>query len=251
MVLASPVIEEFLASLILLAIAVPFLIVFLVDRKNWWALIPAYTMAAIGLIVLASFRLAGELIAPLVMFAIALPFLVVFLVNRRNWWALIPAGVLALVGLAIVVVSQINPLLIGSAIMLAIALPFGIVYIANRENWWALIPAGVLASIGVTGFLANTIQDDLNETRILGGVLLVGLAMTFAAVWLLDRRPDTYWAKYPAAILFLSAILVAIFGVRIELIWAIGLIGLGLWLLIRAVRPHEKTKEPEKEKNVS
>lgn len=245
LILILPVIEDFLAPLILLAVAVPFLIIFLVNRRNWWALIPAYTLVAVGLIVLASSRLASVQLAPLVMFAIALPFLVVFLVDRRKWWALIPASALALVGLVIVLVSQINPLLVRPAIMFAIALPFVVVYVANRENWWALIPAGVLISVGVSALLANTIQDELNETRIRVGVLLAGLAMTFAAVWLLDRRPDTYWAKYPAGILALSAIFVVIFGIRIELIWAIGLVGLGVWLLIRAVLPRRKSKEPE------
>ena len=91
---------------VLSAIGVPFLYVFIRNRRHWWALIPAYVMFAVsGIIVLSHYNARGGVIGSYVMFAIAFPFFVVYLLNRANWWALIPAGVLSVIGAGIMVAS--------------------------------------------------------------------------------------------------------------------------------------------------
>jgi hypothetical protein len=97
--------SEAIGSYILVAIALVFLAVFLRNRSQWWALIPAYALLVIGVMIgLMELGLLNELLVPAyVLFAIAIPFFVAFARNRRLWWALIPGGVLAVVGLSFLV----------------------------------------------------------------------------------------------------------------------------------------------------
>jgi hypothetical protein len=111
-------------SLVLFGIALPFLVVFLVNRSRWWALIPAWVMALMGVITLLADRVLDEALGTIVLWGIALPFLVVFLLDRSRRWALIPAGVLGVVG--------IIPLL-------TVATPL--------RNWWPVLP--ILAGVGL------------------------------------------------------------------------------------------------------
>lgn len=97
---------ELIGAFVMFAIGVPFLYVYLRDRGNWWALIPAYVMGAIGLLILLTMVLRGELIGSYVMFAIAAPFLFVYLRDRRNWWALIPGGIMATIGVGLLVAGM-------------------------------------------------------------------------------------------------------------------------------------------------
>jgi hypothetical protein len=97
--------DEFIAAYVLAAIALPFLVVFLRDRAQWWALIPAYVLLAVGLMVglTASGVLTELLIPAYVMFAVAVPFLVVFALNPKVWWPLVTGGIMAIIGLAFLV----------------------------------------------------------------------------------------------------------------------------------------------------
>jgi hypothetical protein len=97
--------DEAVAFYVLLVIALPFFAVFLRDRALWWALIPAYVLLAIAVMVgLIGLGLLEDLLVPAyVLLAIALPFFVVYVRNRSYWWALIPGGILAVIGLAFLV----------------------------------------------------------------------------------------------------------------------------------------------------
>ncbi len=230
---------EAIGAIIMFSIALPFMAVYLVNRQHWWALIPAYTMTTIGLIIILSMTVRGEYIGAFVMFAIAFPFLVVFLVNRANWWALIPAGIMGAIGTIVFLVGLSNDESVGGLILFIIALPFFILFFNRRENWWALIPAGVLTSAGITALLATSGSLGATEERLLSGVMFGGLALTFGALWLLRRGPQTDWAKYPAGVLLVVALLVGLFGADSELVWPIGLVAFGVWLLWRGRRPEQ------------
>jgi len=102
---------------------------------------------------------------------------------------------------------------------------------ATRKRWWALIPAGVLLTLG----LVATYEDALGAPGELGGtVFFLGLAATFAALYLLPSV-NQHWAIWPALALGVVAILTLSFSGG----WVapVVLIAVGAWLLSRQSRP--------------
>ena len=97
--------DPFIAPFVLAVIALPFLVTFLRDRSQWWALIPTYILLAVGLMILLTEGglMDDDLVPPYVLFAIALPFFVVFARNTKQWWPLIPAGILSIVGISFLI----------------------------------------------------------------------------------------------------------------------------------------------------
>jgi hypothetical protein len=171
--------DELVAVYVLSAIALPFLVVFMCNRQHWWALIPAYVLLAIGVMIgLIEWRLLGNgFVATYVLTAIALPFLVVFVRDRQQWWALIPLYVLLAVGvmIALIEIDVLDDLLVPAYVMFAIAVPFFFVYARNPKNWWALIPGGIMALIGVSFLIAEALFQYVGAAALIiaGGWILV------------------------------------------------------------------------------
>jgi hypothetical protein len=177
--------DDAAAVLVLIAIAIPFLVVFLRNRKQWWALIPSYVLVAVALMIgLEGAGILGEpLVAPFVLMAIAIPFLVVFLRNRKQWWALIPAYVLAAVALMIGLEGAgiLREPLVAPYVLFAIAIPFFVVFARKPKRWWPLIPAVVLSIVGLSMLIAEDVGGYI------GPLVLVAVGVTIA-VRLLARR---------------------------------------------------------------
>ncbi|MCB8943415.1 MAG: hypothetical protein H6658_06645 [Ardenticatenaceae bacterium] len=112
---------SFVATFVLTAVALPFIIAFLLNRQQWALLIPAYVLLAVGIMVsLIEREMLTDLMIPAyVMFAIALPFFVVFGRNPHNWWALIPGGITAVIGLSFLVAEALTGYIMPIALILA------------------------------------------------------------------------------------------------------------------------------------
>lgn len=97
--------------------------------------------------------------------------------------------------------------------MFMLALPFFVVYFVSKKSWWALIPAGSLTSFGLALLLQFlSLNHQNNSVGIFVGVLLLGLSVTGALLWLRRKTQPTAWAIYPSIGLFALAILAFIFG---------------------------------------
>lgn len=135
-----------------------FLWVFFSNREQWWAIIPAFTLLGLALLLGFGERL-GAWGGAFFLGAIGLSFWAIYLLHREHWWAIIPGG--ALVTLALVAgLSDVMPdqgMAIGGILFLGFALTFLLVYLAPTATGrmkWALIPAGILAVMGVLMLLS-------------------------------------------------------------------------------------------------
>jgi len=221
-----------IGALFLFAIAAPFLLVYLLDRSRWWALIPAWSTFILGMITLLSDHVNGNLIGALFLYAVALPFLVVYLSDRTRRWALIPAIAVGLIGTIPLLASVVGGDWMGAAVLLLFSAPFFYLYFRWHENWWALIPAGVFASVGLVVILGILLPDRPLFQGLLNGFLLLGLGLTFGALWLQRKAQPTAWARYPAIGLLVVALLAGLSAGNSNIFWAAVLLAGGIVLVI-------------------
>jgi hypothetical protein len=161
---------------IMIAVALWFLTGFLIDRKRWGLLIPAYI-----LVIAAVETEINTILSPSILRGQSVPLLLAF--------------------------SS------GAGMMIMLALPFFVVYGVSKKSWWALIPAGAFTSIAVIIVLPFLISDEHNtQFGLYSGVLCLGLAAIFGILWLRRKTEPTDWAKYPAAGLLVLSILAFILG---------------------------------------
>ena len=113
--------DGLVATYVLTTIALPFLVVFARDRQKWWALIPAYVLLVVGLMVaLIEGGILDDLLIPAyVMFAIAIPFFVIYACRPKQWWPLIPGGILAIIGLSFLIAEAAVQYLVPVLLILA------------------------------------------------------------------------------------------------------------------------------------
>lgn len=142
-------------SVLFIGAGITSLYVYAINRTNWWALIPGFTLIAIGTNVglsLVAPALSNIFGGGIILGGIALSFWLVFLTNRGFWWAVIPAGVLT----SIAVVSTLDELIpntdMDGFFLVGLGLTFillGVLPGYDTQLRWAFIPGGILTFIGV------------------------------------------------------------------------------------------------------
>lgn len=179
--LTEQVAGEVIGSLVMFGIGLPFVAVYLLNRKQWWAIIPGFVLCAIGLIILFSTSAQGEWMGAFVMFVIALPFLAVYLSAPTNWWALIPGGATVTIGLVallstIPAAESVQARLLGGVFFGGLAATFAFVWLRHplKETQWAKYPAVGLAFMALLIALFGPAAD-----------LLWPVALILAGLWLL------------------------------------------------------------------
>jgi hypothetical protein len=137
-----------------------FLVVFINNTDEWWALIPGFILIGIGInTFMGQWRgpLDGRFSGAIFLAFVGLPFLLIYIFHQRHWWAIIPGGVLlTLAGINLVVDK---PAIEGGLFFLGLALTFGLVYVLPKPAGklkWALYPAGILLLLGIIVFLGVT-----------------------------------------------------------------------------------------------
>jgi len=178
---------------VLLSVAIPFYVGFLLDRKAWALLIPAWVLTVISFVTLTAETNNGTLIGGLFLYAVAAPFLIVFLMNRTRLWALIPAWVMFILGTITLLADHVNGNLIGALFLYAVALPFLLVYLLDRNRRWALIPAVAVAFVGTIPLLEGVVGGDW-----MGLAVMLLFSAAFFIVYF--RWQNTWWALIPAGI---------------------------------------------------
>jgi signal transduction histidine kinase len=94
-------------ALFLFSIGLPFLLIFLADRRMWWALIPGGVLTVIALItLLAGGQVSGQAIAAIMLFGLAIVFALVRFATRSSpymGWATWVAIILAVIGALVLI----------------------------------------------------------------------------------------------------------------------------------------------------
>jgi hypothetical protein len=150
-----------------------------------------------------------------------------------NWWAVIP-GVVLLTLSSMILLGQIAPEFIvsfgGGFFLAGISLAFWLVFAITPENWWAVIPGGVLLSLA-----GVTVVEHVKALEA-GGILFIGIGLTFALLGLIrvnGKRMD--WPWIPALVLLVLGILVSFATARlVQYLLPAGLLIAGLFILIRS-----------------
>jgi hypothetical protein len=134
-----------------------FLVIFILNTNDWWALIPGFVLIAIGVISFMGQNMesvADRWSGAIFLGLLGLSFLLIYIFHRDNWWAIIPGGVL--LTLAGVTLVPGEGVLSGVIFFIGMAITFGLVYISPKPAGrlkWALYPAGILLLIGVLVYL--------------------------------------------------------------------------------------------------
>lgn len=152
-----------------------FLLVFIINTNDWWALIPGFVLIGIGTIIFMgqSFSPVLDRVGGTIFLAfLGLPFLLIFITHPEHWWALIPGGVLFT--LAAVNLVPLLSKWSGAIFFFGLAITFGLIYVLPKPAGrlkWALYPAGILFVVGILELfdLANVMRYVLPLALLLGG----------------------------------------------------------------------------------
>jgi len=140
-----------------------FTFVFLNDRKNWWAVIPGFTLLGIAGVILLGWALpvsGGRWGGGLFGGALAAAFWVIYASRRDQWWPIVPGGVLLTLALVAVLDEGVGVGFdTGSIFMLGLGATFLVLYLlpaGGGKQAWAVYPAVILIAIGVIVAIASS-----------------------------------------------------------------------------------------------
>ncbi len=166
--------------------------------------------------------------------------LILFLLDTSDALMLLAAYILWAIALLIALVPSdiLQDEAVAFYVLITIALPFLVVFLRNRAWWWALIPAyTLLAVVGVIALgESGGASDDL-----ITAYEMFAIALPFFFVY--ARNRSLWWALIPGGIM--TAIGVGFLATEgaFAIIGAVVLIGVGLWVLVRAFTRREPREQ--------
>jgi hypothetical protein len=142
-------------------------------RGEWWAAIPGFALAGIGVQSLLS-GVLGAWSGFFFLGALGLGFFAVYWSDRERWWAIIPGGVLITLGLTSVLGDVFGVHETGGFFFLGLGLTFLLVAVLASLQW-AWIPGVVLLVLGalVGAPFSGAMNYVWPAAMILGGLLLI------------------------------------------------------------------------------
>jgi hypothetical protein len=162
--------------------ALMFLLVFILDRRQWWSLIPSCVLFGGTWVVLNDLNHFSTPLtsAAIFLFSLSLPFWLIYVI-KREWWTLLPAGIMTMIAsIPILIDYNFDGLSIGSIFCFGLAAVFLLVRWVNRSipefrwTWW---PISIFAGLGLVLLLLSitSIVDYLLPIvlMIVGGGLLL------------------------------------------------------------------------------
>ena len=158
---------------------------------EWWRLIPAWTLLALGGIVALTLLPGTErFMAALVFLGLACGFAHSYLLDRgERWWAIIPGGFMLALGGVLALSTRVEQVeLLAAVLFFSLGATFFLLYWLDqrRRQWWALIPGSVLVIFGAL-VLTPSQESDLPLLRWWPVTLiLIGLLVAFRSQ---RRRP--------------------------------------------------------------
>jgi hypothetical protein len=141
--------------------ALMFLLVFILDRQQWWSLIPSSVLLGLTWVLLNELNHFSTPLtaAAIFLFSIGLPFWLIYLI-KRWWWTLIPAGVMTVIALIPILIDyNFDGLIIGSIVCFGFSTVFLLIRLVNRSipefrwTWW---PISIFAGLGLVLLLLGT-----------------------------------------------------------------------------------------------
>jgi hypothetical protein len=165
-----------------------FLLVFISDRRQWWALIPGSILTGLTLLVFNSDNrlMTDQQAASLFLFSVAVPFLLIYVFDRRQWWALIPGGVVTVIAfMPTIAGSNLSGEFVGGMFFLGLAAVFALVRLVTLGDprmAWAWWPAAILGGFGAFIMLMGTVAS-----QFFWPVVLIGLGLLILARGYLPR----------------------------------------------------------------
>lgn len=171
--------------------ALMFLLVFVADRRQWWALIPGSVLAGLTFLVFNTDNrlISNEQAGSVFLFSVGLPFLLIYAMDRRQWWALIPGGVMSLLALMPMMVGTgMSGQLVAGLFFMGLGAVFALVRLVTLPNpamAWAWWPAAILGAFGLFIVLTGTVAAEL-----FWPLLFIGLGLFILARGYLPRRSD-------------------------------------------------------------
>ncbi len=116
------------------------------------------------------------------------------LITHKEGWAVFPAFALLGVSGSLLLPDSLD--MFGGLLFFgALSIAFLWLYFTDVTRWWAIIPAGVMLTLGTISVL-----DEMGGMET-GGLLFLGLGLTFVLVAVLPGGRARTWALIPGAIL--------------------------------------------------
>lgn len=224
-----------IAAPLFIAIGVPFAVAYFLDKdKNWWALIPTGVMVFLTFVVSVVETLGGEVIGSALFFILSPTFGFIYY-TRRVRWSLIVAYIMFVLSSMPLMATSSRPELAGIVMIFATALPFFVIYFrAPTDRFWAVIPAGILATAGLLAafILLPGLPGPAYDNRFPNSLMYLGIAATFAVVWL---RHHKRWGLIFTALAAFAATTNLFIG-NLEKSWPVLLLAAGGYLLYNSIR---------------